>query len=634
MLSVVRRMVRSKFMLVVIGLLMVGLAGMGLPDMFSSAEPRGMLSAGDRFVVKREVERRLDTHLQLLREQEGQTISRKTAAQNGTVQSILQGLANETALLSFADNNNIEASRFAVTEIVANAPSFKNPVTGEFDEDAFKSFAARQGLSIKQMENNLKEDFTRQYIADAVKTAVNTPAALGKVWITAQSEQREFSYVNIKAASADSIADPTDEELNAFFEENKNAFTQPERKVVSILSISPSDFTGSVEIADEDLRDMYDLRIKEFSTAQTREIREFSSTDRRLAQKIVDEIGAGEDADAVLAANSDLKVVRKVVQQNDLSNEEYAQAVFTVEEGNHLGIIELDGGLWTGAIVDTIIPGVPAPFEDVSAQIYEEMALEKAEKIFELKQEEFYDLVGGGFSLEEAADSLEVPLFKFSGIDTQGRNKSGSLVGGIVFRPDAVDTLRRLEFEGETSDILDDVADGLYVMRLDAVEASYVPELSSIKDSVTQSYRIYEAAKAVQTTSDTLLAKAKASSELKSAAEELGLDFVKSDANLTRREIPENLTRAMALQLLNANEGEFVVSTEPNGSRSVLHLEKISNIEASMLDVLAPSGKRAVSESLEGDVENAFVEAVLSEAELEVNEGAIAEFISSMAGTQ
>ncbi len=633
MLSVVRRMVRSKFMLVIIGLLMVGLAGMGLPDMFSSAEPRGMLSAGDRFVVKREVERRLDTHLQLLREREGQTISRQTAAQNGTVQSILQGLANETALLSFADNNNIEASRFAVTEIVANAPSFKNPVTGEFDEGAFKSFAARQGLSIKQMENNLKEDFTRQYIADAVKTAVNTPSALGKVWITAQSEQREFSYVNIKAASAASIADPTDEELNAFFEENKNAFTQPERKVVSILSISPSDFTGRVEIADEDLRDMYDLRIKEFSTAQTREIREFSSTDRRLAQKIVDEIGAGEDADAVLAANTDLKVVRKVVEQSDLSNEEYAQAVFAVEEGNHLGIIELDG-LWTGAIVDTIIPGVPTPFEDVSGQIYEEMALEEAEKIFELKQEEFYDLVGGGFSLEEAADSLEVPLFEFSGIDTQGRNKSGSLVGGIVFRPDAVDTLRKLEFESETSDILDDVADGLYVMRLDAVEESYVPELSSIKDSVTQSYRVFEAATAAQKTSDALLAKAKASSELKSAAEELGLDFVKSDSNLTRREIPENLTRAMALQLLNANEGEFVVSTEPNGSRSVLHLEKITNIEASMLDVLAPSGKRAVSESLEGDVENAFVEAVLSEAELEVNEGAIAEFISSMAGTQ
>ncbi len=634
MLSIVRRMVRSKLMLVVIGLLIVGLAGMGLPDMFSSSEPRGMISAGDRFVVKRDIDNRIDTYLRNVRETEGRSISRQEAAKAGVIQQILQSVASETALLAFADKEKISASRFAVTDMVVNAPRFKNAVTGEFDEASFKEFAGLQGLSVRQLETNLKESFTREYIADAVSTGVNTPDALGKVWITSQSEQREFSYVKIPANVSNDSTPPTDEEIAAFYEENKTAFTQPKRKALSILSISPVDFIGSVEIPEAVLRDEYELRIKEFSSPESREIREFSSNDRRLVQQAVDEIGAGGDVDTVLSSLPDLVVTTKIVTSDQISNEEYAKTAFIVPEDTHFGVFELGEGNWAGAYVDTIYPGTPKPFETVSDQIFTELATVEAEQIFERKQEEMFDFVGGGFDLEEAADALDVPLMRYSAIDAQGRTKDGHLLGGIVFRPDAMETIQSLDFEDEMSEILDDANDGLYVIRLDTVEESFVPELADVKSLATESYKIYQASQASEKLANDLLDRAKALDDLSAAAAELDLEYVKPEQRLNRREAPEGVTRSMAYQLLGAKAGDYVVASEQDGSRTVLHLENITNLEPDMLDTLASSGKRAITESLEADIQRAFVEAVMADAKIEMNSNAVSEYIQTMANPQ
>ncbi len=632
MLSIVRRMVRSKLMLVVIGLLIVGLAGMGLPDMFSSAEPRGMISAGDRFIVKRDVDQRVDTYIRNVREAEGRTLSRQDAAQSGIIQQVLQAMMNETALLSFADKEKIEATRFAVTEMVANAPRFKNAVTGEFDEEAFQLFARQQGQTVKQLETGIKESFTREYLVNSLSTGLHTPDALGKVWMTAQSEQREFSYVNIPSDAGGDIADPTDEQLQAFYEDNQSSFRQPERKAVTILSIAPSDFVGAVEVAEEDLRSEYELRIKEFSSDETRALKEFSSPNRRLVQQAVDEIGAGGNPDEVLTGLSELIVTTRIVSQSDIQDEEYGKTAFGVAEGTHFGAYELEEGNWTGVIVETVYAGTPTPFENVSDQIKSEIATLEAEKIFETKQEEFFDLVGGGFDLEEAAEALQVPLMSFDSIDQQGRTENNHLLGSVVFRPDAMETLGQLSFDGEVSDILDDVADGLYVIRLDKLEESFIPPLADVKEIATNAYKLYEASQGAQNLADKVLARAQELNDLSQAAEENDLLFVKSETKLTRREIPEGISRAMAFQLFSTQKGEYAIANEQDGGRTVVFLSDITNLEPDMLDVLATSGKRAISESLESDVQMAFLEAVLAESEVEQNGKAITEYIQTMSG--
>ncbi|MFC7290506.1 peptidylprolyl isomerase [Hirschia litorea] len=633
MLSIVRRMVRSKFMLVIFGLLVVGLAGMGLPNMFSSAEPRGLISSGDRFIVKRDAERRVDAYLNAVRENQGRTLTRQEAAQNGTVQQILQGLISETALLGFADQHNIRASRFAVTEMVANAPRFKNAVTGEFDEDAFRAFANQQGMTIKQLEKDLKDSFTREYVVNAVRTGVNVPNSLGKVWMTSQSEQRSFSYVKIAPDQVPVDLEVTDEDLQAFYDEHNAAFRQPERKAVSIISMSPSDFLSAVEIPEADLRDMYELRIKDFSSPEQRTITEFTSSNRRDVQQAIDEIGAGRDKEEVLSSISSLTTTSRSITSSDLTNEEFSRAVFAVSNGTHIGPFELEDDLWTGVIVEEITPGLAKPFEAVSDEIFQSMALIESEKIFDQKQEEFFDLIGGGFTFEEASDALEIPVMSYESIDTQGRNERGQVIGGIVYRPMAAQIINQMSFDGEVSEILDDVANGLYVIRLDEIQKSYVPELADIEELTKESLLAFRKSQAVESQAQKVLEKATEIKNLQNVAEDFDLKFVKPSTNLTRREIPEGISRAMAFQILGAAEGDYVLAPEQDGSISVIHIEKITNLDPEMLDLMSISGKRAISEGLETDIESAFVEAIIQESEVEFNNDAIAEFVTSMSGT-
>ncbi len=634
MLSIVRRMVRSKFMLVIFGLLVIGLAGMGLPNMFSSAEPRGLISSGDRFIVKRDAERRVDAYLNSVRENQGRNVTRQEAAQSGAVQQILQGLVSETALLGYADSQNIRASRFAVTEMVANAPRFKNAVTGDFDEDSFRAFANQQGLTVKQLEKDLKDSFTREYIVNAVKTGVNVPNSLGKVWMTSQSEQRSFSYVKITAKQAPIETEVSEEQLVSFYEDNKSAFRQPERKAVSIISMSPADFISAVDIPEADIRDMYDLRIKDFSAPERRQIKEFTSTNRRTVQEIVDAIGAGDDFQKILESHSDISTSIRTVVASDLDDEEYSKAVFSVASGTHMGPFNLDGDEWTGVIIEEIIPGEATPFENVSDEIFQEMAKIEAEKIFDRKQEEFFDLIGGGFTFEEASDALEIPFMSFAAIDNQGRKKNGQVVGGVVYRPSAMQTISQMSFEGEVSEILDDVENGLYVIRLDSLEASYIPELPEIKKLAEDSLIAFRKSQAVQTLANKVLDKAKNVGSLKDASAEYKLEYITPSTNLSRREIPDGVSRAMAFQILGASEKDYVVASEQDGSIAVIYIDEITNLDPEMLDLMAVSGKRAITESLETDIEAAFVESIIQESKVEFNNEAIADFVKTMSGTQ
>ncbi|MEM6627983.1 MAG: peptidylprolyl isomerase, partial [Pseudomonadota bacterium] len=335
MLAQLRGAVRSKAALVLIGLLVLSFAVWGLSDVFAGRTGIGLAGAGDRRVLKADVERALDSYLQSEREQ-GRPSNREDAARAGVLTAIIQGQAGRAAELRYADEAGIRASAEAAARILADAPRFKDALTGDFDSEAYRGYLAQIGESPASFEKSLRDDLTSEYIRDAVGAGVDTPTALARLWVLNQTEKRSIAYVLVPPGTAAEVVEPTDEELSSFYEARQSLFTQPERRRVSIMSVSPVDFIDQVEVPDEDVQTAYEIRLRELSGPETRVLAQLSGADRSAVQEAADQIVAGatpEDA-ANTVEGVDLTVLR--VQESELADDAFASAAFRAPEGDVL----------------------------------------------------------------------------------------------------------------------------------------------------------------------------------------------------------------------------------------------------------------------------------------------------------
>ena len=634
MLSLMRAFARSKVALVVIAFLIVGLAAYALPNVFNGGQPRGVISAGDRFVVEGDISRRIDRIVeQSFRE--GQRMSRVDIAQSGLANELIQVMAIETAQQAFADDNGIRASRLAVSETVANAPVFQDPVTGEFSSDTYRQETIRFGFrSIEEFERTQRDELTIDYIQNAAPAGVDIADVIGSAWALALSEERFVSFVKIPASVSDEVLPPTAEELEAFYNEQKELFREPERRAVSVLSISSEDFIDNVEVTESDVQDYYDFRIKDYSTPETRTILEMRAQDRALVQRAVDELGLGRDPREVASSIEGLMIEERSVQQDNISNEAFARALFQIPAGDFVFPIEVDDR-WRTAVVLDIIPGIAQPLNTVSDDIRRTLAEEGAVDVYEEELEQFYDLIGGGFSLEEAAEQIGAPLMRFQAVDNRGFTVNGSIIGAFAQRPDVIRMINEMTFEGEVGEVVDDeLTGGVLVVRLDTIEPSDVPELADIQERVELAYMYTKRAEAVQLQTSQVLDKAQELNDLAGAAQEFGYDVISPELPVSSRGAPEELGPAGVMAVRNATLGQFVEARHADGGAHVIQLVRVNTFDGETLPFMAGPAKDAIREEILGDVQNALMNEIFTSADIQFNSEKLTTYLNQMAGEE
>ena len=90
------------------------------------------------------------------------------------------------------------------------------------------------------------------------------------------AERRAAAYFILPAAAAGEIAAPSDQELEAFYDERKATFRSPEYRAVNVVAVTPETLAKPEAVSDEDARKRYE-RVK------TR----FGAPERRTIQQIV-----------------------------------------------------------------------------------------------------------------------------------------------------------------------------------------------------------------------------------------------------------------------------------------------------------------------------------------------------------
>src|SRR5262245_2932817 len=178
MIGGMRSFAKSPWALALFALIVVALVTT-LGDPFQGVMGGGFVQVGDHQVRQRDVNRAVDQELNRVREETGEVLSTRDAAQRGITQQILSQQILRASMLAYADKIGVKASPSAVINLLNRVPGLKDAM-GRLDMNLVAQAASRQNMTVADLEQDIRKDVTATYLQAAAFTGVVTPEILSR----------------------------------------------------------------------------------------------------------------------------------------------------------------------------------------------------------------------------------------------------------------------------------------------------------------------------------------------------------------------------------------------------------------------------------------------------------------------
>ncbi|MDP5055712.1 MAG: SurA N-terminal domain-containing protein [Marinomonas hwangdonensis] len=329
---------------IIVGFIVVTFALFGvdaLVQSFTSSETAAEVDGVE--ISRTEVMQGAETQRRQLISMMGGQVNPALLEDNLLQRRALDELVQRVVLSNQARELGLGVSDAQVDAYLLQAEQFQT--NGVFDQNKYLNFIRSLGFTPLAFKERIKQDVLIQQPRNAIAgSEFVLPYQVNSV-ATLQSQQRSYDYVTFSLANEAETMNASDDELNAYYEENKQNFTAPEQVKVDYVVISSADFYNKIEISDNELQNEYQASIASMPQEERLASHILIDTSERSddeAQALVDEIQArlssGESFSALAAEYSD-----DIGSKNEGGNLGYVAAgtidpafddvLFSMEEG-------------------------------------------------------------------------------------------------------------------------------------------------------------------------------------------------------------------------------------------------------------------------------------------------------------
>ncbi|MGQ7843703.1 SurA N-terminal domain-containing protein [Granulosicoccus sp. 3-233] len=410
-------------------------------------------------------------------------------------ESLLREQALQQLITQQVLESEVARQKFAVGDstlgrAIRNLPAFQ--VDGQFDSETYQNQLRASGMSVAAFEQSFRDDTAmNQFRTGISDTSFTLPSEAERLSALAR-QTRTIDAVRFDAAKAAETVDVTEDEIVAYFDENKDNYKFPERVKVRYIEIESSTIAANIEISEEQAETFYNDNRGNFIRAEQREVSHILLSNDQ------------GDEDELIARLSDIRQrVEAGESFADLARE-FSDDIGTAELGGSLGVIAPGGmdpafeeavfalneaGDLSEPVVsqfgvhlirlDDVTPESGKSFEEVKDEIIADMQQDEADREFfdlrEIVSEQAFD---NPDSLEPASEVSGLELKTSDWLDSEtdsGPVLSNPRVMSAAFGPELLDeqlnseiievgdrhvvVLRVLEHEGERDKTLEDVRD-------------------------------------------------------------------------------------------------------------------------------------------------------------------------------
>ncbi len=466
---------------ILLGLLILGLGGFGVTNLSGGVSPVGYV--GDEEIPIDEYARQLQQEIRAVEAQTGEPLPFPQAQAMGLDRAVLGRLITTTALDHEAGQLGLSIGDDNLARQITEIPAFQGP-DGSFDREAYQFALDRAGLTESRFEEQLRKETARTLLQAALVRGTRMPDTFADTIMTYAAERRNFSFIRLDQADLENpLPMPTEDELRSYYQANLPRFTTPEMKTITYAWLSPEMVVDQIDVPEDQLRAEYEKRAAEYNTPERRLVERLAFSDAAAAEAAKASVEAGETSFEALVQERGLDLAD--VDMGDVTRGALsgaADAVFGAEVGAVVGPFDSSLGpvLYR---VNGVLEAQETPFEEVEAELRDDLAMDRARRLIESRLTEIDGLLAGGATLEEleaeaGMEVKQIDWFRESGVG-----------------PANYESFRQAAQAVTTEDFpqIEEMEDGgIFALRLDGIVEPRVQPFEDVRSSVLAGWQSAE----------------------------------------------------------------------------------------------------------------------------------------------
>jgi len=620
--------IRGAFVAILVGLLVLAFAVWGVNDIFVPGVRNAVISVGDASVSTRDFERDLQSRLREIATQRGEGLTNEEAYQQGVHRDLITQYQVQLAIEKDAQDLGVGVNRADAKAYIEAIPAFQSDITQEFDRDKLMQALARSrnGYTIKKFEEDILRDLRRVQTVEAIVGGIQAPSGFAKRQFDFLSEQRRATVLTINKDAVPAPETPSDEDLQAYVDENAARYTAPEYRQVTLIRLEPSGFLPDVagEITEKDVQEEFDSRIARgiLGTQASRDVVVLSAPDEATAKDAATRLAAGEEPTLIASALGLVSPDRfDGVAKDQLLDSITDDAAFALKEGEARASENSLGG-WEAIYVPSVTEATTPVFSSIEPEIRRTLGEQKAkDRIFDISEDMDTRLINGE-TLEAIAAELDLPMESYDYIDRLGETRDGLAMTGSSRIPGIAqdDELLRLIFTediGFDTDIYPTFQDGIVAFRVTDVIDSTVKPLSEVKDQALSAWTNEKIREALTERGLALAQEIRGGKSLEDIAEELGTAATIEERGISRTQPPRDIAGAVVVDLLTSDVGDLARGAGALPlTYNLARLDSITPNSDGLAGEILDTVQSNISAEISGDIQNAYRMSILKEHEL------------------
>ncbi|WP_171231573.1 peptidylprolyl isomerase [Ruegeria sp. HKCCA4812] len=546
------------FVWILMGLLMLGLAGFGAVNL--SGTIRTVATVGDESISVDEYVRELQREIRAVEAQSGQPLQMSQARDLGLDRNALARLTALAALDNEVGQLRISIGDENLQQEIISIPAFQG-VNGTFDRESYRFQLEQVGMTDSEFESDLRKESARTIVQGAIMGGVKMPATLTDTMIDYIGARRSFTVATVGTEALETpVAEPTDAQIQAFYDDNGEQFMLPRTKQLTYAILSPAMLVDTVDIDEDALRKLYEERNDEYNQPERRLVERLNFPSEQAAKDALAQLEVGGTTFEQLVRDRDLEL--NDIDLGDVTREdlgEAADAVFAAELDTVVGPLP---SVFGPALfrVNGSLAANNVPFEEAEPALREELATERARRLIEAQSEDINDMLAGGATLEELAEETEMELGQIDW--TRDSDEGVAAYDGFRAAAEAVQ-------EGDFPEIAFLEDGSIFALRLDEVLPRRPEPLESASDRVAEAWQQAEIDKALREKADAILNQLAPDGDFAAT----GLPFRVENA-LTRTAFLNDVPANFMNEVFAMEPGELRV-VSGNGAAWIVRLDEI-----------------------------------------------------------
>lgn len=509
-------------------------------------------------------------------------------------QNVLRTLIDQELVNQYVQTLKLGANDEQVKDYIRSLPFFRSEQG--FDNNLYRNYLMSQGISSDQFASMARNDVIMQQLNSAyVQTDFVLPSEIDS-FIKYAFQQRKIRLATIDVAALKAEQTVTEQELEEFYQKNKDYFEIPERIKVEYLMIDAVSLPNVEPVTEQEIETYYEQNKAQYVQPARYGLNAIKLKTEDDAKAVIDELNNGADFSALAKEKSIDAGLRYtggalgLIDEHALTKE-MKEANLT-EKGQVSQPIAVDGGYLVFQLYD-FRKGGERTLDEIKDRVRQAAQLEKDKLAFYQLQQKVGDAIHNSpFSLKDAEDvsglqAVETDWFTRDDIPKELNlpQLQEMLFDGSLFAQAGA--------QATNSNLLQVDGDRAFVVRVTDHNPMSYKTLDEVRDAVTDSVKQQKAFESAMAKANAIVADLKSGKSEADALKESGLTF--GEEQTVER---QNSPAAKIFELAKPEEGKatYDVDGTLDGNIVIIALDAIVEGEV----------------PTEGDIEKLYSEQILN----------------------